>query len=117
MDKSDHSIPTGNLLSKNKELLYYFFPSLIKDVSPDELKVELTRVDILPPKISQKFLKKAIGKVNKDYASHINTVDDAKEAVKQYTAALIQQAVVQRYQNELADKAVDLGKTQLLVGL
>ena len=60
-------------------------------------------------------VKEAIGKVNKDYASHIQTVGDAEEAVKQYTKALIQQAIVQRFQNELADKSVDLAKTQLTI--
>jgi hypothetical protein len=58
-------------------------------------------------------VKEALSKVNKDYASHIQTVGDAEEAVKQYTKALIQQAIVQRFQNELADKSVDLAKTQL----
>jgi len=53
-------------------------------------------------------VKDAIGKVNKDYADHIVSVDDAKKAVQDYTQALIQQAVVQRYQDQIADKTIAL---------
>jgi len=50
--------------------------------------------------------------VSKGYGDQIKNIDDAKEAVKQYTAALIQQAIVERYRNELADKSIALAKTQ-----
>jgi hypothetical protein len=50
--------------------------------------------------------------VSKGYGDQIKNVDDAKEAVKQYTAALIQQAIVERYRNEIADKSIALAKTQ-----
>jgi hypothetical protein len=53
-------------------------------------------------------VKDAIGKVNKDYADHITSVDDAKKAVQDYTQALIQQAIVQRYQDKIADKTIEL---------
>jgi hypothetical protein len=50
--------------------------------------------------------------VSKGYGDQIKNIDDAKEAVKQYTAALIQQAIVERYRNEIADKSIALAKTQ-----
>jgi hypothetical protein len=53
-------------------------------------------------------VKEAIGKVNQDYASQIRTVADATEAVNLYTQALIQQAIVQRYQDKIADKTIEL---------
>lgn len=60
-------------------------------------------------------VKDALSKVNQDYATNIKTTNDAKDAVNEYTKALIQQAVVQRFQDELANKAVDLAKTQLQI--
>jgi len=60
-------------------------------------------------------VKEALGKVNQDYATNIKTTNDAKDAVNEYTKALIQQAVVKRFQDELANKAVDLAKTQLQI--
>lgn len=53
-------------------------------------------------------VKEAIGKVNKDYAEHITSVDSAREAVNLYTQALIQQAIAQRYQDKIADKTIEL---------
>jgi len=53
-------------------------------------------------------VKEAIGKVNKDYAEQITSVDSAREAVELYTQALIQQAIVQRYQDQIADKTIAL---------
>ena len=53
-----------------------------------------------------------LNSVSKGYGDQIKNVDDAKEAVKQYTAALIQQAIVERYKNEIADKTIALTKTQ-----
>ena len=58
-------------------------------------------------------VKNEISQVNKEYANQINTVSDAEEVVKNYTKALIQQAIVERYQKEIADKSVDLAQTQI----
>ena len=57
-------------------------------------------------------VKDVLNGVSKGYGDQIQNIDDAKEAVKQYTAALIQQAIVERYRNELADKSIALAKTQ-----
>ena len=62
-------------------------------------------------------VKDALSKVNQDYSRHITSVDDAKDAVKKYTDALIQQAIVQRFQNEIADKSIDLAKTKEKIDL
>ncbi|CAB5218330.1 hypothetical protein UFOVP216_1, partial [uncultured Caudovirales phage] len=57
-------------------------------------------------------VKDVLNGVSKGYGDQIKNIDDAKEAVKQYTAALIQQAIVERYRNEIADKSIALAKTQ-----
>ena len=57
-------------------------------------------------------VKDILNGVSKGYGDQIQNIDDAKEAVKQYTAALIQQAIVERYRNEIADKSIALAKTQ-----
>jgi len=57
-------------------------------------------------------VKKELGGVNSQYAAQIKNVDDAKKAVIEYTKALIQQAIVQRYQKEIADKSIELADTE-----
>ena len=49
-----------------------------------------------------------LGKVNAAYASTIKTTDDAKNAVKLYTEALVAQAITSRYIDEIADKTIAL---------
>ena len=49
-----------------------------------------------------------LGKVNAAYASTIKTTNDAKDAVKLYTEALVAQAITSRYIDEIADKTIAL---------
>jgi hypothetical protein len=49
-----------------------------------------------------------LGKVNAAYASTIKTTNDAKNAVKLYTEALVAQAITSRYIDEIADKTIAL---------
>jgi hypothetical protein len=55
-------------------------------------------------------VKEALSKVNKTYADSITNVNQAKNAVELYTQALIQQAIVERYKDEIADKTIKLTK-------
>jgi hypothetical protein len=55
-------------------------------------------------------VKEALGKVNKSYADSITNVNQAKNAVELYTQSLIQQAIVERYKDEIADKTIKLTK-------
>jgi hypothetical protein len=49
-----------------------------------------------------------LSKVNKSYASTITTVDQARVAVDLYTKALVNQAIVTRYIDEIANKTIAL---------
>jgi hypothetical protein len=55
-------------------------------------------------------VREALGKVNQTYANSITNVNQAKSAVELYTQALIQQAIVERYKDEIADKTIKLTK-------
>lgn len=49
-----------------------------------------------------------LSKVNKSYAATITTVDQARVAVDLYTKALVNQAIVSRYIDEIANKTIAL---------
>jgi hypothetical protein len=49
-----------------------------------------------------------LSKVNKSYAATITTVDQARVAVDLYTKALVNQAIVTRYIDEIANKTIAL---------
>lgn len=78
MDKNDRRINTGNFLTQrnNKELLYYFFPSIIKDVSPEQIKIELKRIDVLPSDLGMKIFEKSIGQINNNLVNAIIQKDN-----------------------------------------
>lgn len=77
MDKTNRKIDTVEFLSNpnNKEILYYFFPSLANDVSAEQLSLEVKRIDILPEKWGMKILEKAIGKVDNKLVNVILSQD------------------------------------------
>lgn len=66
MDKTDRPIDTKKFFKdpNKKELLYYFFPSFIKDVDSQQLENEVSRIKILPNDLSLILIKKTIGKTN-----------------------------------------------------
>ena len=57
-------------------------------------------------------VRNELGKVNLAYASSIKTTDDARNAVKLYTEALVAQAITSRYIDEIADKNIKLADAQ-----
>jgi hypothetical protein len=77
MDKTNRRINTAEFLSdpKNNEILYYFFPSLSNNVSAEQLKLEVKRIDILPEEWGLKILEKAIGQVNNKLINAILSKD------------------------------------------
>ena len=60
MDKDDKRINTSEFIIKreNKEIFDYFFPSFTRDVSGDEIKLELKRLDILPNELGLQLFEK-----------------------------------------------------------
>ena len=51
MDKDDHRINIKEFFNEKNELINYYFPSLTKKVSDEQLKLELKRIDVLPDDI------------------------------------------------------------------
>lgn len=71
MDKDDRRINIKEFFNGKSELLNFYFPSLTKEVSNDELKLELKRIDILPDEVGMGLIQKAIGQVNNDLVNAI----------------------------------------------
>jgi hypothetical protein len=78
MDRDDKRIDVSEFITKpeNKEIFYYFFPSFTREVSGDEIKKELNRLDILPSELSLQLFEKSIGKVNNKLVNSILSEDD-----------------------------------------
>ena len=66
MDKNDRRIDTSLFFSdKNKlEVLYYFFPSLVRQVDENQLRLELNRIDILPEELGLNIFEKSMKEIN-----------------------------------------------------
>lgn len=60
MDKSDAPIKTKEFLNKHPEIKHFFFPSFVKDVTPDELRRELSMSSVLSPEDVSQILKRAM---------------------------------------------------------
>jgi len=58
------------------------------------------------------YVKNELGKVNKNYADSIKTVQDATEAVRLYTEALVQQAVISKYIDRIAELTIKQAEAQ-----
>jgi hypothetical protein len=64
MDKNDKRINPISFFDDKEELKYYFFPSLVKKVTDEELQKELKRIDILTEEEGLELIRKTIGQIN-----------------------------------------------------
>lgn len=66
MDKNDRRINTSSFFSEKdkSEVLYYFFPSLVRNVDEKQLRLELNRIDILPEQLGLKIFEKSLKEIN-----------------------------------------------------
>lgn len=79
MDKDDSRIDKNFFDdASKKEILYYFFPSLVKKVTEEEFIKEITKIDILPESLVSKFLKKSVSLIKNDLIRVIATNDNEK---------------------------------------
>ena len=78
MDKDDHRINIKEFFNGKNELINYYFPSLTRKVSDEQLKLELKRIDILPDEVGMGLIQKAIGQVNNDLVNALLNQDDEK---------------------------------------
>ena len=58
------------------------------------------------------YVKNELGKINKNYADSITTVQQATEAVNQYTQALVQQALISKYTDRIAELTIKQAEAQ-----
>lgn len=77
MDKNDRRIDTSLFFSdKNKlEVLYYFFPSLVRQVDENQLRLELNRIDILPEELGLNIFEKSMKEINNPLVKAILSED------------------------------------------
>jgi len=66
MDKSDRRIKTQDFLEKNDDIRNFFFPSLTKEVSKEQLDKEIGIIDILPDNYASVIIQKTIGPEGRD---------------------------------------------------
>jgi hypothetical protein len=75
MDKNDRRVNTGSMLDNSPELKYYFFPSLQKEVSKEQVQLELKRIDVLSSEEGIEIIRKSIGVVNNPLVNAILNED------------------------------------------
>lgn len=83
MDKNDRRINTSKFITEedNVEIFNYFFPSFTREVTSEEIKLELKRIDILPNEYGLKLFERSIGKIDNKLVNAI--LSDNEDTVSQ----------------------------------
>ena len=76
MDKDDKRINTTEFWVGKDEIKYYFFPSLVRETSEQEVKSEFARISILPDEDGMEVIKKSIGTINNPLVVAILNLDN-----------------------------------------
>jgi hypothetical protein len=76
MDKDDKRINTSEFLTNKTELLNFFFPSFTREVSNEEIQLELKRIDVLPDEYGTELIKKSIGQIDNPLINAILNEDE-----------------------------------------
>jgi hypothetical protein len=80
MDKTDKRINLPSFWFGKDEVKHYFFPSLIRKTTEEELKSEFARLSILPDEDGMEIIKKSVGTVdNPLIVAILNMDNDALE--------------------------------------
>lgn len=80
MDKDDRRINLPSFWSGKDEIKHYFFPSLVRETSEEEIKNEVKRISILPDEDGMEIIKKTLGQINNPLVEAIlNNDEDALE--------------------------------------
>lgn len=80
MDKMDKRINLPSFWFGKDEVKNYFFPSLVRETSEEEIKSEIKRISILPDEDGMTIIRKSIGVINNPLVDAIlNGDDDALE--------------------------------------
>jgi len=76
MDKDDRRINTTEFWVGKDEIKYYFFPSLVRETSEQEVKSEIARISILPDEDGMDVIKKSIGTIDNPLVVAILNLDN-----------------------------------------
>jgi hypothetical protein len=78
MDRDDKRINVSEFIIRreNKEIFDYFFPSFSREVSSDEIKNEINKLDILPNDLGLELFEKTIGVVDNKLVNAILSDDE-----------------------------------------
>ena len=76
MDKNDKRINTTEFWFGKDEIKHYFFPSLVRETSEQEVKSEIARISILPDEDGMEIIKKSIGTINNPLVAAILNLDN-----------------------------------------
>ena len=76
MDKNDKRINTTEFWSGKDEIKHYFFPSLVRETSEQEVKSEIARISILPDEDGMEVIKKSIGTIDNPLVVAILNLDN-----------------------------------------
>ena len=76
MDKNDKRINTTEFWFGKDEIKYYFFPSLVRETSEQEVKSEIARISILPDEDGMEVIKISIGTINNPLVVAILNLDN-----------------------------------------
>lgn len=76
MDKDDKRINTTEFWVGKDEIKYYFFPSLVRKTSEQEVKSEIARISILPDEDGMEVIKKSIGTIDNPLVVAILNLDN-----------------------------------------
>ena len=76
MDVQDRQIEKSTFFMGREELKNYFFPSLTSEVSPEQIKLEISRIYLLPDEEGVELIKKSLGKIENPLVSAILNSDE-----------------------------------------
>ena len=82
MNAADRPIAPNSLTGEYPELLYFFFPSLIKEVSEEQKRIEIKRIKALPAKYGDSFVEKIAGETQNPFIRAI--VDEDVDELKKH---------------------------------
>ena len=83
MDKNDRRIDKTSFFYDKDEIFNFFFPSFSKEVSPEQIKLEVKRIEILPDSEAMMLIRKSIGSTNNQLVEAIlnEDIDSLRECI------------------------------------
>ena len=78
MDKMDRRINLPDFWFGKDEIKFYFFPSLVRETSKEEVESEVKRISILPDEDGMTIIRKSIGVINNPLVEAILKNDEDK---------------------------------------